>query len=149
MSCQTTKVDEYELDTSGRYGPHPRWIGDKERISDYADSHPETLAGWWIEHVVQPRYGGRQAPPISAFVMAFTSDIGGHSQALRRLLFAPEKLQVVHMRYSYGHLMRVRDSIPSALGPAKEGLGTWGPEPRETLSGSRHSPTISRRSDAF
>jgi hypothetical protein len=66
--------------------------------------------------------------PPSAFVIAFTSDIESHAEALRSLLFAPEKLQVIQMRYSYRHLMEVRDSIPPALGPANEGLATWGPD---------------------
>ena len=101
---------------------------DKKQISDYADSHPETLAGWWIETEGLPRNGGRQAPPVSAFVVAFTSDIRGHSEALRSLLVEPGKLRVIQMRYTYRHLMEVRDSIPPALGPAAEGLATWGPD---------------------
>jgi hypothetical protein len=102
---------------------------DKQRISDYADTHPEALAGWWIEHHGPPPMDPWRTPyPPSAFVIAFTSDIESHAEALRSLLFAPEKLQVIQMRYSYRHLMEVRDSIPPALGPANEGLATWGPD---------------------
>jgi hypothetical protein len=127
-------VDEYELVTSGRYGPKPRRIGDKERISDYADNHPETLAGWWIEHEGQSRNGGRQAPPVSAFVIAFTRDIEGHSEALRARLFAPEKVKVIQMRYTYRHLLDIAKQIPAILGVDMDGSRDGVPTQRRMWS---------------
>ncbi len=126
-------MDEYELVTSGRYGPKPRWIGDKERISDYADNHPETLAGWWIEHEGQSRNGGRQAPPVSPFVIAFTRDIEGHSEALCALLFAPEKVKVIQMRYTYRHLLDIAKQIPAILGVDMDGVTGWGPDTKKNV----------------
>lgn len=101
---------------------------DRSRIDEYAHSHAETWAGSWREREGRPRNGGRVAAPISGFVIAFTSDIENHAEAIRSLLIAPEKLRVLQMRYSYRHLMEVRDSIPSKLGSARAGLSTWGPD---------------------
>jgi hypothetical protein len=102
---------------------------DQQRISEYADDHPEALAGWWIEHDgPAPMDAGRVPYPPSGFVIAFTSDIENHAEALRSQLFAPEKLQVVQMRYSYRHLLDIARRIPSILGPDQAGFTGCGPD---------------------
>lgn len=106
---------------------------DKGRISDYADSHPEALAGWWIESEGLPRNGGRLAPPVSAYVIAFTTDIERHTEAVRSLLFAPEKLRVIQMRYSYRHLLDTAKQIPSILGSDMDGITEWGPDTKKNV----------------
>ena len=117
---KTARVEEYEID--------------KQRISDYADSHPDTLAGWWIEHDgPSPMDGGRTPYPPSAFVIAFTSDIRGHSEALRSLVCDPEKLRVIQMQYSYRHLLDVAKQIPSILGPDMDGVTGWGPDTKKNV----------------
>ncbi len=106
---------------------------DQQRIGDYADSHPETLAGWWIKHDGLPPPGdnGREPRPLSAFVIAFTSDIRGHSEALRNLLFDPQKLRVIQMRYSYRHRLEVAEQLPSILGP--KGFTGCGPDTKRNV----------------
>jgi hypothetical protein len=105
---------------------------DQQRISDYADSHPDTLAGWWIEHDgPSPMDGGRTPYPPSAFVIAFTSDIEDHAEALRSLLFAPERLRVIQMKYSYRHLLDVAKKIPSILG--QNGFTGYGPDTKRNV----------------
>jgi hypothetical protein len=117
---KTATVEEFEYQV------------DQQQISDYADSHPEALAGWWIEHDgPSPMDGGRTPCLPSAFVIAFTSDIEDHAEALRSLLFAPERLRVIQMKYSYRHLLDVAKQMPSILG--RKGFTGCGPDTKRNV----------------
>jgi hypothetical protein len=107
---------------------------DQERISDYADDYPETLAGWWIERARPPSgTGGRIWRPTTAFVIAFTSDIAGHTESLRNQLIEHERLRAIRMRFTYRHLLDLAEQVPSILGREMEGVTGWGPDTKRNV----------------
>jgi len=99
----------HELSESAR-----QWFADLSIIDHYCESAPE-YAGRWTED------NGR------SYVVAFTRDIELLLGQLQRLLSDPSMVRAVHFRYSYQHLLEVRDRIPSILGTT-DGLAAWGPD---------------------
>jgi hypothetical protein len=49
-------------------------------------------------------------------VVAFTDEIHHHLAEIRRLVYAPDKVNVVQFRFSYRHLLALRDRIVPILG---------------------------------
>ena len=46
------------------------------------------------------------------------------------ILHTPDKLRVVHMRYTWNHLTELTKQLPSILG-GTEGVAGWGPHVKE------------------
>jgi hypothetical protein len=55
-------------------------------------------------------------------MVGFTKEVERHSDALRRLLSEPEKLRIVKVRHSYGHLLAVRNSMMSIWETATDAI---------------------------
>jgi hypothetical protein len=112
-------VEEFELDSTGRsQRAAPMGIHDGTRIARYGESFPDTFAGRWKE-------------PDDSWVVGFTDEVDHHSAAIRKLVYAPDNVRVVQFRFSYRHLLTVRDRIVDILG-TKEGLMSWDPTSRIT-----------------
>jgi hypothetical protein len=95
------------------------WWVDKERVTQYVDQHPESFAGRWVIDEVER-------------VVAFTDRLQEHEAALRDLLYAPDKLRVVRMKYTWQHLMELTAKMPSILG-STEGVTGWGPDTKGNI----------------
>jgi hypothetical protein len=107
-------VDEVELDYTGvPPGGAPAKVTDGTRIARYGESNPDVFAGQWIEDE-------------TSRVVAFTESVEEHLEAIRRLVYAPEKVRAVQFRYSYRHLLEVANQIVGILGTS-DGLSSWGP----------------------
>jgi hypothetical protein len=106
-------VEEVEYDYTG-VGPRgaPRTIDDGARIARYAKTVPDTFAGQWIEDG-------------DSLVVAFTESVDEQLAALRELVYAPDKIRVVQLRYTYRHLLGLQHRIVDILG-TKDGLTSWG-----------------------
>ena len=110
------EMEEFELDyTDVPPGGKPRKIGDADRISRYVEAHPDTFAGRWIE-----------PEPVPLQFIAFTDAPENHLAALCSLVHAPDQIRVIQFRYSYRHLLELKDQIVDILGTS-DGLSWWGP----------------------
>jgi hypothetical protein len=90
------------------------WRVDNEQVAQYVDQHPESFAGRWVIEEVER-------------VVAFTERLQEHEAALRDLLYSPDKLRVVRLKYTWQHLMKLTDQMSSILG-STEGVTGWGPD---------------------
>jgi hypothetical protein len=113
-------MEEIEFDYTGR-SPRsaPEKVDDGTRIARYAQSWPDAFAGQWIEDE-------------TSRVVAFTDSVEVHLEAIRRMVYAPEKVRAVNFRYSYRHLLELTDQIVGILGTS-EGLTSWGPSVKDNL----------------
>ena len=92
----------------------PPWrVDDGTRIARYCQAWPDVFAGQWIENE-------------SSRVVAFTESVEEHLEAIRRLVYAPEKVRAVQFRYSYRHLLDLTHQIVEIVGTS-DGLTSWGP----------------------
>jgi hypothetical protein len=107
-------VEEFEYDYTG-VGPRgaPTLINDGARIARYGAEHQDAFAGQWKEA------DGSQ-------VVAFTTDVEQHAAALATRVFSPDRIRYVTFRFTYQHLLDLRDRIPSIV--SQEALTTWGPD---------------------
>jgi hypothetical protein len=103
---------EYDYTGVGQRGA-PARINDGARIARYGAEHQEEFAGQWIDA------DGSQ-------VVAFTTDVERHAAALAALVFSPERITYVTFRFSYQHLLDLRDHIPSIVD--QQALAVWGPD---------------------
>ncbi len=95
------------------------WREDTVRVTQYVDQHPESFAGRWVVEGVER-------------VVAFTEHLGEHEAALRNLLYAPDQLRVVQLKYTWQHLTEITNQMPSILG-GTDGVTGWGPHVKENL----------------
>jgi hypothetical protein len=110
-------MEEIELDYTG-VTPRgaPARVDDGTRIARYGQSVPDVFAGQWIEKE-------------TSRVVAFTESVEEHLEAIRHLVYAPEKVRAVRFRYSHTHLLDLTHQIVEILGTA-DGLTSWGPDVR-------------------
>jgi hypothetical protein len=71
------------------------------------------FAGQWIENE-------------TSRVVAFTESVEKHLEAIRGLVYDPERVRAVQFKYSYRHLLDVANGIVGTLGTS-DGLSWWGP----------------------
>ena len=95
------------------------WWVDTERVTQYVDQHPESFAGRWVIESVER-------------TVAFTDHIEHHEAALRDLLYAPNQLRVVQMKYTWQHLMSLTEQMPAILG-STDGVTGWGPDVKDNI----------------
>ena len=75
-------------------------------------SRQDVFAGQWIENG-------------ASRVVAFTESAEEHLEAIRRLVYAPEKVRAVQFRYNYRHLLDLTHQIVEILGTS-DGLTRTG-----------------------
>src|ERR1700722_104060 len=97
-------MEEIELDYTG-VPPRgaPARVDDGTRIARYGQSVPDVFAGQWIEDQ-------------TSRVVAFTESVEEHLEAIRGLVYAPERVRAVQFRYSYRHLLDLTHRIVEILG---------------------------------
>jgi hypothetical protein len=107
-------MEEVEFDHTGvSPGGAPWMVNDGTRIAQYCEAWPDVFAGQWIENE-------------SSRVVAFTEFVEEHLEAIRRLVYAPEKVRAVQFRYSHRHLLTLTHQIVEIVGTS-DGLTSWGP----------------------
>ena len=112
--CGCCVTEEVEFDYTGLSpGGAPWRVDDGTRIAPYCQAWPDVFAGQWIENE-------------SSRVVAFTESVEEHLEAIRRLVYASEKVRAVQFRYSYLHLLDLTHQIVEIVGTS-DGLTSWGP----------------------
>jgi hypothetical protein len=113
-------MEEIELDYTG-VPPRgaPARVNDGTRIARYGQSVPDVFAGQWIEDE-------------TSRVVAFTESVEEHLEAIRRMVYAPQRVRAVRFRYSYRHLLDLTHRIVEILGTS-DGLTSWGPDVKNNL----------------
>lgn len=95
------------------------WWVDTQRVTQYVGQHPDSFAGRWVIEGVER-------------TVAFTERLSEHEAALRDLLYAPELLRVVRLKYTWQHLMNLTEQMSSIL-DSTDGVTGWGPDTKENV----------------